>query len=52
MEMNKNVPKFPTYRGSPFIETPLIEVVMYLKGLLRNIQNAHIRSYKHYATTV
>ena len=26
MEMNKNVPNFLTYRGSPFIETPLIEV--------------------------
>ena len=24
MEMNKNFPNFPTYRGSPFIETPLI----------------------------
>ena len=29
MEMNKNVPNFPTYRGSPFIETPLIEVPLY-----------------------
>ena len=26
MEMIKNVPNFPTYRGSPFIENPLIEV--------------------------
>ena len=24
MEMNKNFPNFPTYRGSPFIETPLM----------------------------
>ena len=28
MEMNENGPNLPTYRGSPFIETPLIEVVM------------------------
>ena len=30
MEMNINVPNFPTYRGSPFIKTPFIEVPQYI----------------------
>ena len=30
MEMNIKFPNFPTYIASPFIETPLIEVPLYL----------------------
>ena len=37
MKMNKNVPNFPTYRGSPFIETQLIEVPLYLQYVYLNV---------------
>ena len=37
---NENVPNFPTYRGSPFIETPLMEVPLYCET---NTYNRRIR---------
>ena len=61
MEMNKNAPIFPTYRGSPFIETPVIEVPLYLQGVTKvlspwniyqNLESTSLNGAIHYYNSI
>lgn len=45
MEKNRNVPKFPTYRGFPFILTPLIEVILYGKHFVSDTKLIMSRTF-------